>query len=290
MKITGSTKIAGIFGDPIGHTLSPLMHNAAFESVGLDIVFLPFHVRSDERGALKKAVESVRALNMVGVNVTIPHKEKVIKHLDWIDDDAALMGAVNTIVNRDGRLLGYNTDGAGFLESLGLDTGLFPEGKRAVIIGAGGAARSIAYALLKNGAVSIVIANRTVKRADGLAVELSMRFKKSSSEAVALSDVALLSTYLSKADLVVNTTSLGMMGKGEPEVPLLSFKRGAVVSDIVYRPLETAFLKKAAKAGLKCHTGLGMLIHQGAIAFELWTGVKAPVEVMRVAAMKGLGL
>lgn len=290
MKITGSTKIAGIFGDPIGHTLSPLMHNAAFESVGLDIVFLPFHVRSDERGALKKAVESVRALNMVGVNVTIPHKEKVIKHLDWVDDDAALMGAVNTIVNRDGRLLGYNTDGAGFLESLGLDTGLFPEGKRAVIIGAGGAARSIAYALLKNGAVSVVIANRTVKRADGLAVELSARFKKPSIEAVALSDVALLSTYASKADLVVNTTSLGMMGKGEPEVPLLSFKRGAVVSDIVYRPLETAFLKKAAQAGLKCHTGLGMLVHQGAIAFELWTGVKAPVEVMRVAAMKGLGL
>lgn len=290
MKITGSTKIAGIFGDPIGHTLSPLMHNAAFESVGLDIVFLPFHVRSDERGALKKAVEAVRALNMVGVNVTIPHKEKVIKHLDWVDDDAALMGAVNTIVNRDGRLLGYNTDGAGFLESLGLDTGFFPDGKRVLIIGAGGAARSIAYALLKNGALCVVIANRTVKRADGLAVELSASFKKSSIEAVALSDVALLSTYASKADLVVNTTSLGMMGKGEPEVPLLSFKRGAVVSDIVYRPLETAFLKKAAQAGLKCHTGLGMLVHQGAIAFELWTGVKAPVEVMRAAAMKGLGL
>lgn len=290
MKITGSTKTAGIFGDPIGHTLSPHMHNAAFESVGLDIVFLPFHVRSDERGALKKAVEAVRALNMVGVNVTIPHKEKVIKHLDWVDDDAALMGAVNTIVNRDGRLLGYNTDGAGFLESLGLDTGFFPDGKRAFIIGAGGAARSIAYALLKNGAISVVIANRTIERADFLAKELSERFKKPSVEAVALSDVALLSTYASKADLVVNTTSLGMMGKGEPEVPLLSFKRGAVVSDIVYRPLETAFLKKAAQAGLKCHTGLGMLVHQGAIAFELWTGVKAPIEVMRGAAMRGLGL
>lgn len=290
MKITGSTKIAGIFGDPIGHTLSPHMHNAAFESVGLDIVFLPFHVRSDDGEALKKAVEAVRALNMIGVNVTIPHKEKVIKHLDWVDDDAALMGAVNTIVNRDGRLMGYNTDGTGFLESLALDTGLFPGGKRALIIGAGGAARSIAYALLKNGAISVVIANRTIERADSLVRELSERFKKPSVEAVALSDVALLSTQLSSADLVVNTTSLGMMGKGEPEVPLASFKGSAVVSDIVYRPLETAFLKKAALAGLKCHTGLGMLVHQGAIAFELWTGEKAPVEVMRVAAMKGLGL
>lgn len=290
MKITGSTKIAGIFGDPIGHTLSPLMHNAAFESVGLDIVFLPFHVRSDDGEALKKAVEAVRALNMIGVNCTIPHKEKVIKHLDWVDDDAALMGAVNTIVNRDGRLMGYNTDGTGFLESLALDTGLFPDGKRAVIIGAGGAARSIAYALLKNGAISVVIANRTIERAGSLVRELSGRFKKPSVEAVALSDVAMLSTQLSAADLVVNTTSLGMMGKGEPEVPLASFKGGAVVSDIVYRPLETAFLKKASLAGLKCHTGLGMLVHQGAIAFELWTGVKAPIEVMRLAAMKGLGL
>lgn len=290
MKITGSTKIAGIFGDPIGHTLSPLMQNAAFESAGLDIVFVPFHVRSDERGALKKAVEAIRALNMVGVNVTIPHKEKVIRHLDWVDEDAALMGAVNTIVNRDGRLMGYNTDGAGYLESLALDTGLFPKGKRAFIVGAGGAARSIAYALLKNGASSVIIANRTLERAVGLAGELSERLDSERIGAVALSDAAALSTHISDADLVVNTTSLGMMGKGEVEVPLASFKSSAVVSDIVYRPLETAFLKKASLAGLRCHTGLGMLVHQGAIAFELWTGAKAPVDVMREAAMRGLGL
>jgi shikimate dehydrogenase len=286
MKIDGHTKVAGIFGDPIGHTLSPAMHNAAFKAIGLNAVYVPFHIKADSKGALKTAVEAIRAMNMLGVNVTIPHKERVFKFLDEVDEHAIDIGAVNTIVNRDGRLFGYNTDGAGYLLSLRKDTGFKPTGKRVVIIGAGGAARSILYSILGLKPVSVVLANRTVKRADSLANEFARKF----SVTVETTDLerAAMEKALSSADLVVNTTSIGMMGKGELGLPLKALPSKAVVSDIVYRPLKTGLIKDAEKRGLKIHTGLGMLVRQGAIGFELWTSKKAPVSIMEKAALKAL--
>lgn len=286
MMVNGHTKIAGIFGDPIGHTLSPAMHNAAFRAVGMNAVYVPFHVKADPKGALKAAVESVRALGMLGVNVTIPHKEKVFKFLDEVDEHAIEIGAVNTIVNREGRLFGYNTDGAGYVLSLRKETGFRPGGKKAVIIGSGGAARSILYSILALSPSSVVLVNRTVKRAEALAKEFAPRFS-SQVEAAPLERGAMEKLLVS-ADLVVNTTSIGMMGKGELELPLDVLPSRAVVSDIVYRPLKTGLIKAAEKRGLKVHAGLGMLIRQGAIGFELWTGRKAPVNVMEKAALKAL--
>lgn len=284
--INGHTKIAGIFGDPIGHTLSPAIQNAAFRAIGMNAVYLPFHVKADSKGALKAAVEAVRAMDMLGVNVTIPHKEKVFKFLDETDEHAIDVGAVNTIVNREGRLCGYNTDGAGYVLSLRKETGFRPGGKKAVIIGSGGAARSILYSILKLAPSSVVIVNRTVKRAEALAREFAPKF--SSPVDAAPLERALMEKVLADADLVVNATSTGMMGKGELDLPLDVLHPKAVVSDIVYMPVKTGLIKAAEKRGLKVHSGLGMLIRQGAIGFELWTGKKAPLQVMQKAALKAL--
>lgn len=287
MRIKGDTKIAGIFGDPIGHTLSPAMHNAAFGALGLNALYVPFHVRSAPPGELKAAVEGIRALGLLGVNVTIPHKEKVLKFLDEIEPHAMDLGAVNTIVNKDGKLVGYNTDGAGYLLSLRDETGFRAARKRVVIIGAGGAARSILYSILAAKPVSVVIANRTLKRAETLARSFARKFNSSDISAAALDRRALFG-HFTNADLVVNTTSTGMMGKGELDLPLEALPARAVVSDIVYRPLRTGLIKGAEKRGLKTHAGLGMLVRQGAIGFELWTGKKAPISVMEAAALKAL--
>ena len=240
----------------------------------------------NSKGALKAAVESVRAMNMLGVNVTIPHKEAVIRFLDEVDPHALDIGAVNTIVNREGRLFGCNTDGPGYLLSLRKETGFRPAGKRVVIIGAGGAARGILYSFLGLNPATVVLANRTIKRADALANEFAKKF--SVPVETAELDRAVMEKVLSSADLVVNTTSIGMMGKGELGLPMKALPSKAVVSDIVYRPRKTGLIKAAEKMGLKTHTGLGMLIRQGAIGFELWTGRKAPVSVMEKAAVKAL--
>ncbi|MBI5902858.1 MAG: shikimate dehydrogenase [Deltaproteobacteria bacterium] len=282
MKITGNTKIVGIFGDPVGQTLSPAMHNAAFEALGLDMAYVPFHVRPMDLG---EAVRAVRALNMRGVNVTIPHKEEVLKHLDGVDDHARDIGAVNSIVNRDSILVGYNTDGPGYLLSLRDDAGCAPAGKNVVIIGAGGAARSISYAVLGAKPASVTIANRTRDRAVELAAEFRKKFRGVDIHAAPLEKEALR-PLMRSTDIVVNTTSLGMMGKGVLDLPIEELPPHAVVSDIVYRPIETDIIRKAAARGIKTHGGLGMLVRQGAITFELWTGRKAPLDAMRKAAME----
>ena len=287
MNINGHTKITGIFGDPIGHTLSPAMHNAAFKAVGLNAVYVPFHVKADDPAVLKAAVEGVRAMQFLGVNVTIPHKERVLRYLDEIDPHAADIGAVNTIVNRDGRLFGYNTDGTGYLLSLRDETGLRIARKKIVIIGAGGAARGIFYAMLGMKPASVVLVNRTIKRANALAKAFEARFSSTDIRTSALQRGALIE-HLANADLVVNTTSIGMMGKGELDIPVEALPPKAIVSDIVYRPLKTGLLKAAEKRRLKTHNGVGMLVRQGAIGFELWTGKKAPVSVMTGAALKAL--
>ncbi len=287
MKIKGTTRITGIFGDPIGHTLSPVMQNAAFEALGLDLVYLAFHVTPPE---LDRAVESIRVLKMAGVNVTIPHKESIIKLLDEVDEEAQEIGAVNTVVNREGRLKGYNTDSKGYLMSLKRDTGFSPAGKSAVVLGAGGASRAVSLGLLKNGARRLVIVNRTLERASSLAKEFKGRFEGVDIEAVELVGDAV-GPYLEDADLLVNTTSMGMEGGPaltEELVPLKRLKSGAIVSDIVYRPLDTDLIRRAQKEGFMVHKGLGMLVCQGALSFELWTGRKAPVEVMEKACMEEL--
>lgn len=287
MKITGHTRIIGIFGDPVEHTLSPVMHNAAFDALELDMVYVPFHVRSKPASDLKAAVASIKALNILGMNITVPHKETVIKYLDEVDEYAREVGAVNTIVNKGGRLTGYNTDGAGYLLSLREETGFVPKDKNIIILGAGGAARSILYAVLSGKPRSVVIANRTIERADDLAAEFKGRFKKISIKTVLL-EKHLIKEHAWNADLIINTTSLGMMGRGAVDLPIENLPGHSIVSDIVYRPLKTTIIKKAAARGLATHTGLGMLVHQGAIGFELWTGQMAPTEVMMKAALKVL--
>ncbi len=286
MKIDGRTRLVAIFGDPIDHTLSPAIQNAAFEHLGLNLVYVPFHVRPAD---LKAAVSSIRTLGFIGANITIPHKERVMRSLDDVHVHAKDVGAVNTVVNKKGRLIGYNTDGAGYLLSLREETGFSVRGKKVVILGAGGASRAIFHALLDARPASVVISNRTPKRAADLAREFAKRFKNTVIRTVPFKKGPLREEAQS-ADLLVNTTSLGMTGQARLDFPVESLPKGAVVSDIVYRPLETVLLKKARSRGLKTHDGLSMLVRQGSIGFELWTGKKAPVELMRKAAKKALGL
>lgn len=287
MEISGKTKLVGIFGDPVDHTISPAMQNAAFEALFLDMAYIPFHVRKSPAYDLKAAIASIRALNLRGVNITIPHKEKVLKYLDEVDPDARAIGAVNTIVNRNGKLVGYNTDGPGYILSLKEDTGLTVRGKRIVLLGAGGAARAILRSALEKKPASVVVANRTLKRAEDLVREFESTFT-AEMRAVRLDES--LAPFAKKASLVVNTTSIGMKGSGTLDFPLEALPKGAVVSDIVYVPLETEFLSAAKARGLRVHYGLSMLVRQGALTFELWTGKKAPIEVMQRAALAALSL
>lgn len=287
MKVKGTTKVIAIFGDPVSHSLSPVMQNAAMEAAAVDMVYVPFHVKGAELGA---AVSAVRALGLAGLNVTIPHKEHVIEYLDEVDDNARLLGAVNTVVNRDGKLTGYNTDGDGFVKSLMEETGFEPEGKSAVVVGAGGAARGIVAALLKHGTRDIVIANRTVKRAEAIGDEFRESFDGAAIETVCLTG-ELMEPFMRGVDIVINASSLGMVGKDPLDTSMLfldKLSKKTVVSDIVYEPLDTELVKSAEAAGLKAHRGLGMLIHQGAIGFELWTGSEAPIEAMWAAVKKEL--
>lgn len=282
MKVSGRTKLIGIFGDPVAQTLSPYMHNAAFESMGLDLVYAAFRVKSEH---LKDAVSSIRALEMPGVNITIPHKIKVMSLLDEVDKEALEIGAVNTVVNKNGKLVGHNTDGRGYLLSLRNETGFHPEGKHIVVVGAGGAARAIAFSLLSHRPKTLIIANRTLSKAAELTGELAAKFKETEVKVCGIEDIRLLKD----ADLLINTTSIGMAGKEAGAHPTLDeMKSSAVVSDIVYRPLDTPLIKAAVQKKLVVHKGLGMLIHQGALSFELWTGKTAPVDTMRFAAIQAM--
>lgn len=276
MKVTGETKVIGIFGYPVRHSLSPLMQNAAIEALGLNYIYIPFEVKPEE---LELAVNGIRALGIMGVNVTVPHKEAVIPFLDEIDEDAKLIGAVNTILNKNGRLIGYNTDSRGYIRSLREDAGFETKGKKILVIGAGGAARGIIAGLSMNDASHIFIANRTVEKGERLALEFKDKFS-----AIRFSSIPLSSlkdpNILSQVDLIVNASSMGL-DEGAPDVEFLLTPSHTLVSDIVYKPSVTPFLKKAQDAGRKTLGGIGMLIYQGAISLEIWTSQKAPVEVMK---------
>ncbi len=273
MNITGRTKITGIFGYPVEHTLSPAMHNAAFKHLGLDCCYLPFSVRPDRLG---QAVEGIRALGMTGVNVTVPHKETVMPFLDDISSEAEFIGAVNTIVNSDGKLTGFNTDGRGFMRSLSGE-GIDLSGKKVLIVGAGGASRAVSYYLSEK-AGSLFIYNRNRERLNALLSDLS----KLRSNVAAIEDISDLSGF----DLIINATSLGL--KAEDPLPFSPglLHKNHVVCDLIYK--KTRLLEGAAERGCKTMNGLGMLLYQGVLAFELWTGINPPAEIMKNALLSGM--
>ncbi|MFC1993023.1 shikimate dehydrogenase [Chloroflexota bacterium] len=281
-SVPAKAGLCGIIGDPIEHSMSPPMHNAAFEKMGLDCLYLPFRVSKADLG---KAIDGMRALNIVGLNVTIPHKVAVMQFLDELDPLAEKMGAVNTIVNNDGFLKGYNTDATGFLQAL-LEIGIDPGGKNVVIIGAGGAARGISFVLAERGS-NMVILNRTVDRARECAGRISKLFKR---EASALElNRENQAAALSKAEILINATSVGMSPSID-ETPVASdlLSPSLIVCDIVYNPIKTRLLREAERAGAKTVDGVDMLVWQGALAWEKWTGLKAPFEVMRGAVIEAL--
>lgn len=282
--ISGKIRICGIIGDPIEHTMSPVIHNAAFAKMGVDYLYVPFRVKKEE---LAKAIEGMRALNIRGLNVTIPHKVAIIPFLDKLDPLAGRIGAVNTVVNDDGVLTGYNTDATGFLQAL-LGRGIEPVGGKMVILGAGGASRAISFTLAERGA-HLVILNRLLELdwAKELAGQISQAFKKEV-KALELNEENLL-TVLEGADVLINATSVGMYPNiDETPVTANLLSSDLVVFDIVYNPVKTRLLAEAEAAGAKTISGLDMFVWQGALAFEKWTGLKAPLELMREEVIKVL--
>ncbi|RAV01682.1 shikimate dehydrogenase [Paenibacillus sp. YN15] len=277
------TILFGVFGDPVGHSKSPLMLNRAFREAGINGAYGAFHILP---GTLRAAVEGIRALGFRGVNVTIPHKVEVMSYLDKIDEAAQAIGAVNTIVNDNGVLTGYNTDGIGYVRSLKEETGVSLAGKEVLLLGAGGAARGIVYALAKEGVGRIVIANRTEERARELARDMAAYVP---AEGIGIREIG---GFMDRTELVINTTAAGMHPNVD-ELPMdldpSLLHRELMVSDLVYNPRITALLKHAAETGAQIHSGLGMFIYQGAYAFEYWTGRPAPVEAMRAAVEEAFG-
>ncbi len=275
----------GIIGYPIAHSISPIFQQAALDHCGIDATYQAFEVAPEQVG---RFVGDLRRDGAWGINVTVPHKEAVIPYIDEVDDWATAAGAVNTIVNREGRLTGHNTDGLGFLRALRDEGGFVPEGSRVLVLGAGGAARGVGLALSREKGATITIANRTLERGQRLA-ELA---QSADTEGLAIPlDVKDLTEAAGAADLIVNCTTIGMShGPDEAGSPLpaASIPSNVLVNDLVYNPLVTPILKAAAEAGAACLGGIHMLIYQGAASFEMWTGQDAPVAVMLEAATKAM--
>ncbi|MFA5881410.1 MAG: shikimate dehydrogenase [Eubacteriales bacterium] len=286
-SISGKTKVVGIFGCPVEHSFSPAMHNNAFNHLGLDYVYVPFLVKPENLAA---AVAGIRAQNLAGVNVTIPHKGAVIDFLDELAPEAKLIGAVNTIVNREGVLKGYNTDAPGFIKSLEHGTGLSPRGKKILLVGAGGAARAISIQLALAGASEIIFATPIPQEVE------SLRPAITGSTNTTVGEIPWnendISGALGGTDILINATPLGMYPNiaDMPPVRLAALRKDALVCDLIYNPAETILLRKARECGLATLNGMGMLLYQGAIAFELWTGVKPPLSVMKNALHSALNI
>ena len=279
MTITGKTTVAGIIGWPVSHSLSPVMQNAAFAALGLDWVYVPFPVAPE---ALPDAIAGLKEAGVAGFNVTIPHKVAIVPLLDRVDPDAALIGAVNTVVVRGGELVGYNTDGVGLVAALAAKLSFDPAGKSVLVLGAGGAARSAVVALAGAGAARIDIANRSPESALALAGLAQSRRTDTLIGATALTALSDAG-YLACFDLVVNTTSVGMAGDAFTGFAPETLKPGACIYDMVYVPPVTPLLAGAGALGIPCANGLGMLVAQGEAAFRIWTGVSAPEGCMELA-------
>ncbi|HIQ32385.1 MAG TPA: shikimate dehydrogenase [Methanothermococcus okinawensis] len=276
--IDSKTKLLGLIGHPVEHSLSPLMHNSALRDKGLNYVYLAFDVHPDK---LKYVVEGAKALGTFkGFNVTVPHKVEIIKYLDKLDREAQLIGAVNTVKIEGDVALGYNTDGLGARMALEEEIGKV-KGRDILVIGAGGAARAVAFEMAKDNKVTIV--NRTPEKAKLLAEEISRKLNRE----VGYGD---LNVDVGRYEIVIHATPVGMYPHVDvkPVIDVERIHSGMVVMDLIYNPRETVLLREAKKRGAKTINGIGMLVYQGALAFEIWTGVKPDVEVMKKAVESNL--
>jgi len=265
-RVDAHTRVAALYGHPVSHSLSPALQNAAFNKLNMNVIYLTFNVTNEE---LPRAVESVRNLNFLGLNLTHPHKRAVLSCLDHVSEQAGQIAAVNTVVNRQGILTGYNTDGDGFLRSLHEDYEFQPRGKRIVILGAGGAGRAISWALGREDPERMTVVNRTIGRARKWAERISAR-------ALAWEDPQV-HREIERAHLLVNAAAVPL----EVNADLIS--EGALVYDIVYNQERPDLAEKIRGRGARWADGRSLLLHQGALAFELWTGRQAPLAVMRQA-------
>ncbi len=272
--ISGKTKLYGIFGHPVEHTFSPGMHNAAFKKLHINACYVPFAVHPDR---LKDAAKAILPLGLCGLNITVPHKQNIIAHLDELSEEARLIGAVNTIQVVDGNLVGHNTDGRGFIRSLRENSGYDPKGNTFFLIGSGGAARAVGFSLALAGARTVLLYDVDQRKAGVLARDIRKR-TGIDVRTVSAGDVESAAEV---SGCLINATPLGLK-KTDP-LPLKKdlIQRHHLVCDLVYNPSETKFLKAAKDRGAKRLPGLGMLLYQGVIAFEIWTEVKAPVLIMK---------
>lgn len=279
--ISGKTRVVGVWGHPVGHSRSPAMHNAALAALGLDWAYLPFDVAPDDVVA---ATAGIRALGLVGVNITVPLKERVLPFLDVVSEAALWIGSVNTIHNRDGKLYGDSTDGPGFLRSLE-EAGQPAQGRKVLLLGAGGSARAIGFALAAAGSHCKIV-NRTEARARSLTTDINARFP-------GLASMAGWGAEAGEFDLLVNTTSVGMSPQEgvTPALPPQPFAGHPFVYDLIYAPPQTRLLAAAERAGCETMNGVPMLVHQGALSLALWTGravEEIPVAVMEQAVLASL--
>lgn len=282
MMITGKTKVVGVIGHPIEHSMSPPMHNNAFKQLDMDWVYVAFHVLPENIG---KLMESCKTLDIKGLNVTIPHKTAVIPFLDEIDPIAEKIGAVNTIQFKNGISKGYNTDGLGAIKSLQKHTSL--EGKNVLILGAGGASKAISFTLINENINSLTIANRSQDNALKLIDNIKQHtgFKK-----IEYVDIKDADEIINDVDIIINTTPIGMYPNHNVDAPIKTDKinDNHVVMDIIYNPLETVLLKESRLNGAKTINGTSMLINQGLVSFEIFTGMEASYESFEEALIKQL--
>lgn len=275
-RISGHTGLLALIGSPVGHSGSPAMYNYSFEKLGLDYAYVAFDIKVEE---VADAMAAMRTFKMRGCNVTMPCKNEVLKYMDELSPAARIIGAVNTIVNEDGKLKGYNTDGEGFVNSL-RDSGIEVAGKKMIITGTGGAANAIQVQCALDGAKEIAIFARTLSKAEETAEKLRREVPECEVHTYDIADVPRMTEEMKTADIFVNATSVGMKPKEDESVvkDLSAFRPGLVVADAVYNPVNTKLLTDAAAAGCTCVNGKGMLLWQGVAAFRLYTGQEMPVE------------
>ncbi len=285
MKITVATKLYGVIGDPIAQSLSPTLHNNLFKTYQIDGLYLPIPVQSAD---LDQLIKGFRLLNFGGFNITKPHKETIMPFLDQVDPLAAKIGAVNTVVYQKGRMIGYNTDGYGFIQSLKART--FEQNKETLtvlILGSGGAVKSVSMALADWGIKKIILANRTLEKAQTLCRQINQSWPKKA-QAIAMTP-DLLKAACQAADIIVNGTSLGMGHMiGQSPLDRSFFKADSLVYDMIYNPAESRFLKEAKESGARTQNGLDMLLYQGLLAFEHWTGIMPDADLGKKFLERGL--
>ena len=273
MKIDGYTRLAAVVANPIKHSISPFIHNSAFEATNTNGVYVAWEVEATD---LAETVANIRRYQMFGINLSMPYKEQVIPYLDQLSEEARLIGAVNTVVNREGTLIGYNTDGKGFFKSL---PSFKISGKRMVLLGAGGAAKAILTQAILDGVsqISVFVRSASLEKTRPYLKKLQIEtgFKV---DLFALEDAQELQENIRKADLLVNATSVGMDGTSQPIPTGIVLPKQLLVADVIYQPFETPFLQWARSQGNHAFNGLGMLLYQAAEAFELWTGKEMPTD------------